>query len=32
MIQESQDRPLYHVSEERSSTVRFAEPERKNIA
>jgi glycosyltransferase involved in cell wall biosynthesis len=32
IMQESQDRPLYHVLEERSSTVRFAEPERKNVA
>jgi dolichol-phosphate mannosyltransferase len=31
MMHESQDRPLYHVLEERCSIVPFAEPERKNV-
>lgn len=32
IMQESQDRPLYHVLEERCSTVPLAEPERRNVA
>ena len=32
MMQESQERPLYHVLDERCSTVQFADPGRKNVA
>ena len=32
MAQESQDRPLYHVREDRSSAVRVVDPERRNVA
>ncbi len=32
IAQESQDRPLYHIREDRSSAVRISDPERRNVA